>query len=78
MQQIKEQQQAIESARASVLGFKGDIEREKQAMQVCPCGVASRPPALAVAACFRTRLNGSVVLLHCRKRSRAQRQHSRL
>ena len=34
-QQIQEQQQSIESARTSILGFKRDFEREVQAMQVC-------------------------------------------
>ena len=41
VQQIREQQQAIESARASVLGFKGDIERERKAMQVCSCAAGA-------------------------------------
>ena len=34
-QQIREQQQSIESARTSILGFRRDFEREAQAMQVC-------------------------------------------
>ena len=34
-QQIREQQQSIESARTSILGFKRDFESETQAMQVC-------------------------------------------
>ena len=43
-QQIREQQQSIESARTSILGFRRDFEREAQAMQVClkrECGMPS-------------------------------------
>lgn len=42
-QQIREQQQSIESARTSILGFRRDFEREAQAMQVCLKHVCGMP-----------------------------------
>jgi hypothetical protein len=40
VQQVKEQQEAIEAARTSVQGFKRDVEQMKSAMQVCLWSVA--------------------------------------